>query len=355
MQNEKRNGVEFRVAGRTLSGTVLRYGDISSEYRERFLSGAFHPVPPVELNIQHDPAMVVLKPGKFALNDFEHALEIRADLPAGSAALELVKRGALRGFSLEFKSRKETRSMGVRVIERALLVGIGLVDQPSYPDSVAEVRALGDRGGRLGSYRGYIPSSKVMQCKCVGPNCNKALFEQGSFDDLLDDDLKREILAVAGDYNAAIGTKGSKAIRFWEGKDNAIHFAIDIPNSARGRALLETNKSVPVFGRPYIDQSASNVVKNSQTGVATYKKAHTRAIIVNPTDASDGWPELEFRPDVDMEFPLEDVPPIPGVPNPPRKKLLAGKLYLLHKLFATLDPPKEENKEKPKRRSLAWL
>ena len=208
MENaERRGGCEFRVAGRTLSGTVLRYGDISPEYRERFLPGSFAPVPAVPLNIQHDSKLVVLKAGKFALNDFPHALEIRADLPPGSAALELVKRRALSGFSLEFHSLLESRSMGVRVIRRAKLVGIGLVDQPSYPDSVAEVRALGDRGGRLGSYRGYIPAGKSMQCSCIGPNCTKALFDTGSFDEILDDDYKKEVLAIAGDYNSAIGSK----------------------------------------------------------------------------------------------------------------------------------------------------
>lgn len=44
---EHRAGAEFRVAGRTLSGTVLRYGDLSPEHRERFAPGAFAPVPMV--------------------------------------------------------------------------------------------------------------------------------------------------------------------------------------------------------------------------------------------------------------------------------------------------------------------
>ena len=35
---ERRAGAEFRVAGRTLSGRVMTYGDISPEHRERFLS-----------------------------------------------------------------------------------------------------------------------------------------------------------------------------------------------------------------------------------------------------------------------------------------------------------------------------
>ena len=116
---EVRAGAEFRVAGRTLSGTVLRYGDTSPEHRERFLPGAFAPVPAVPLNVQHDRRMVVLDVGGFILNDTPRALEIRAELPADSAAIKLVRRGALNGYSVEFHARQERRESGVRVIERA--------------------------------------------------------------------------------------------------------------------------------------------------------------------------------------------------------------------------------------------
>ena len=51
---EVRAGLEFRVAGRTLSGRVMTFGDISPEHRERFLPGAFGPAPSAPLNIQHD-------------------------------------------------------------------------------------------------------------------------------------------------------------------------------------------------------------------------------------------------------------------------------------------------------------
>ena len=91
---EVRAGLEFRVSGRTLSGVVLRYGDVSPEHRERFVPGAFAPVPDVPLNVQHDAKMRVLDPGAFALTDSERELRIRAELSPGSAALELVRRGA---------------------------------------------------------------------------------------------------------------------------------------------------------------------------------------------------------------------------------------------------------------------
>ena len=98
MEAETRAGCEFRVAGRTLSGVVLRYGDVAPQHRERFLPGALAPVPDVPLNIQHDKSLVVLEAGSFALTDSERMLEVRAELPEGSAAaIQLVRtRGTTR-------------------------------------------------------------------------------------------------------------------------------------------------------------------------------------------------------------------------------------------------------------------
>lgn len=139
---------EFRYAafrssedGRTLSGRALVYGDVSPDFRERFMPGAFGDIGPVALNLQHDARLVLVEAGGLAITDGERALEVRATLPADSAAVQLVKRGALRGFSVEFVARSERREAGVRVIERAELTGLALVDRPAYIASTAEVRA----------------------------------------------------------------------------------------------------------------------------------------------------------------------------------------------------------------------
>lgn len=139
MEPERRYAA-FRVSGRTLSGRALVYGDVAPQFGERFVPGAFGTVPEtMALNLQHDPAVVVVEAA--ALTDNERALEVRAELPEGSAALQLVRRGALRGFSVEFVARAERREAGVRVVERAELTGLALVDKGAYPRSVAEVRA----------------------------------------------------------------------------------------------------------------------------------------------------------------------------------------------------------------------
>ena len=302
---EVRAGLEFRVSGRTLSGVVLRYGDVSPEHRERFVPGAFAPVPDVPLNVQHDAKMRVLDPGAFALTDSERELRIRAELSPGSAALDLVRRGALNGYSVEFHARAERREAGVRIIEQAALVGIGLVDQPSYPDSLAEVRrggggGRGSRGGRLGSFRGRIPAGKRLECRCGPGNCTQAIFKQGSFDSLFDDEDVREVLAVAGDYANPIASRKRKTVRFWEGKDGDLEFAVDVPNTERGKALMETFDVTDVYARPVLDVGASDVKIDG--GLAEYSKARVRAVTLGATDASEGWTPLRLADDIDDEF-----------------------------------------------------
>ena len=138
---EQRPGVEFRVLGSTLTGIAMRYGDVSQEFRERFAPGAFTPLGEVAMLLQHDPALVILGAGGFSLIDTPTALEVRAELSPDSAALKLVKRGALSSWSVGFLAIEERQENGLRVIERAELREISLVDQGSYPDAKAEVRA----------------------------------------------------------------------------------------------------------------------------------------------------------------------------------------------------------------------
>ena len=293
---EHRAGPEFRVAGRTLTGTVLRYGDTSPEHRERFEPGAFAPVPDVPMRLQHDPAMEILPAGSFVLSDTPRALEIRAELSAGSAALALTRRGACGGWSIGFHSRQERRESGVRLIERAELVEVSLVDVSSYPDSLAEVRRGGGGGrgifgGRLGTFRGRVPVNKEVDCRCSPGDCTSALFEQGSFDNLLSGGGGRDVLSVAGDYSAAIGSEQRGSIRFWRSKDGGLEFAADIPNNSRGQALLDTLDVADVYARPVLDTVTSKYTKAGT--LARYTDARVRAMTIGPTDANDGWDALE--------------------------------------------------------------
>ena len=54
--------------------------------------------------------------------------------------LALVRSGVLRGLSIEFRAVAERIEAGVRVIERAVLRGVAVVDTPAYPASEVEAR-----------------------------------------------------------------------------------------------------------------------------------------------------------------------------------------------------------------------
>ena len=306
MTPEHREGVEFRVQGRTLTGTALRYGDISPDFRERFEPGAFGEVRSVPINLQHDPALIVTE--KAALIDTPRSLDVRADLPEGSAALALVRRGALTGFSIEFHSKAERREAGVRIISSAELTGLALVDRGAYLQSVAEVR----RGGRarLGTFRGRIPANKVMQCQCGPKGCYSALFKQKALKGVVADE--DEILAIWGDYGSAVGSKKRRTVRFWEGEDGALEYAVDIPNTPAGRALKETldARAVDVVGRPFINSDASNFTIRGT--VAEYETVKVRALTVGATDRNVGWPAGYLRTDPSDDIDVADAGETPA-------------------------------------------
>ena len=69
---------------------------------------------------------------------------MRAVLPATREAndtLSLVRAKVLRGLSVEFLSNREKMVGGVRVIDRATVYGVGVVDRAQYDNTTLTVRA----------------------------------------------------------------------------------------------------------------------------------------------------------------------------------------------------------------------
>ena len=143
---------EIRVEGRRLSGVVIRYGEVSPSHRERFEPGSIRMADVVHLDLGHDRERVIayMPNGGLELAGGDDAIELAAELPpipAADRALEEIRAGKTTGLSVEFRAIKETRAGGVRVIEEAILSGVGLVAQPSYTGSRIEARAR--KHGRL--------------------------------------------------------------------------------------------------------------------------------------------------------------------------------------------------------------
>ena len=299
MPPERRAGGEVRVAGRTLTGTAMRYGDVSPDFRERFEPGAFGEVRAVDLNLQHDPGVVLVRGA--ALTDGPQELSVRATLPDGSAALALVKRGALSGFSIEFNARSERRDAGgIRVVERADLTGLALVDRGAYPGATAEVRA---RSGQ--TVRQRIPSGKRLGCACSGAGCKLAQFMQEAMTEMLDRafaDVEAEILAVAGSYGRPLASKSAGSVRAKMVGANAV-VEVDLPTGPDGDAVLrDIENTGAVLVRPYLDRDLSKGRLETRAGsdaggVIVYDRdapAVLRSFVVGATDMREGWPSPDL-------------------------------------------------------------
>ena len=134
---------------RELSGVAVRYGDVATlpGFRERFEPGAFGDLAGADiiLNRQHERGEPLARTGGggLTLADGE-ALHVRAVLPETRAAddvLTLIRSKVLRGLSLEFRAITERFEQGVRIISRAALFAIAVVDQPAYGDSLVNIAA----------------------------------------------------------------------------------------------------------------------------------------------------------------------------------------------------------------------
>ena len=137
---------EIRVEGRKLTGTVMRYGEVSPSHKERFALGSLRMADAVHLDLNHDRERAVAwhPGGGLELRDEDGVMILSAELPpipAADRALDEIRTGKATGLSVEFRAVKESRSEGVRVIEDAILSGVGLVSQPSYEGSRIEARS----------------------------------------------------------------------------------------------------------------------------------------------------------------------------------------------------------------------
>ena len=142
--------LEYRYApvaleGRVLSGTVMKYGEVAEGDfgPEKVLPGALE-FGDVILNVQHKRDRPLARtPETLQLTDTPEALTLSSELPETREAtdtLELVRSGVLRGLSLEFRVTKQRREAGVRVIEKAILSAVGVVDTAAYAGAVVEAR-----------------------------------------------------------------------------------------------------------------------------------------------------------------------------------------------------------------------
>ena len=191
----------MRQAGRVLSGTALRYGDVAriGGQREKFLPGSFPDVERADilLNRQHlrERPLARSNGGGLTVSDSPQALSIRAELPQtadSNETLELVKRGVLRGLSIEFEALRASQENGTRVVALAKLYAVAVVDSGAYPASTVEARQR-----RRPYLQSTVPFNKSLQCRCHRGTCDKVRFLPGSFAESIDGEGP-EVLAICG-------------------------------------------------------------------------------------------------------------------------------------------------------------
>ena len=148
MRERRFAAVEVRADSRELRGVVMPYGSEARLPwgRERFEPGAFGTIGDVLLNVQHQRSRPLARTGGGGLElaDSTDALRMVATLPAtrdGDDALLLVRGSVLRGLSVEMEVTRERMEGSLRVVERAVLHGIGVVDRPAYSDAEVAARA----------------------------------------------------------------------------------------------------------------------------------------------------------------------------------------------------------------------
>ena len=139
-----------RMGPGRLEGVLLPYGQRAADRPELFETGALHwPADGVLLRAMHKRQEPI---ARFIPEASETEVRVSIDLPdttAGRDAATNVRAGVLKGLSVELRSERERQVGGVRVIQRAALVGAGLVDSGAYAGATVEARAKAGRRRRL--------------------------------------------------------------------------------------------------------------------------------------------------------------------------------------------------------------
>ena len=265
-------GTELRAEGRKLSGVVMKYGDVSPSHRERFAPGALRLAESVHLDLHHDVERAVAwhPGGGLTLTNGRAELAMRAELPplpAADRALSEIRAGRVDGLSVEFKAIRERQDAGIRVIEDAVLTGVGLVKAPSYEQSRVEARR---RSGR--TMRATIPADLSVECRCSGAECKFAKMAAEGMQEAFDKAFRQfenEVIAGFGSYDMPLASASSGTLRGRILGNGDGEIDIDLPADSVGAATLAAHEAAGTIVRPHIDAAAAESTVEGETRIYT--------------------------------------------------------------------------------------
>ena len=137
--------VELHASDRgpgVLRGTLVTFGEVTRDSRRHvFMPGSLEwdRADGIELNRQHDGGAPIdrIRPAVDADRIVvDHALP---DTRAGRDAAQEVRRGLMRGLSVEVEVHADRRVDGRREIDRATVHGVGLVTRPAFESAQVTV------------------------------------------------------------------------------------------------------------------------------------------------------------------------------------------------------------------------
>ena len=197
---------------------------------------------------------------------------MRAAIPDtvyGRRARELIDAKIVRGLSAEFVPQDESYESGMRVIKRAELHGIGLVDRPAYPASTIDMRQAVFNGSlrlRAGAIAGFIPFAIAGLVSMQ--NRRKMVIEPGSLT------LADSVYLLAGfDYNASLAATAARSLNLTLKRDGIEFSTRRLPATTQTRDVRRRIRAGLINGAvPGIAVTESTVSEEDGFSVERVKK-----------------------------------------------------------------------------------
>ena len=132
---------ESRQSPGRMTGTLLTYEVRAKDRPELFKRSALTwGDKGIVINEMHDRQRPILRALPFLDGDSLKIDQKIPDTQRGRDAATNIREGVFTGLSVEFHALQEVRRAGVREISKGYLSAGGLVDVPSYSDSLVDVR-----------------------------------------------------------------------------------------------------------------------------------------------------------------------------------------------------------------------